>query len=49
MQDPLINILKQTNSKSVEYEINKIAVRYFKDYPKLYDVSVDNIKQFINF
>ncbi len=49
MQDPLLSILKQTNSKSVEYEINKIAVKYFNDYPKLYNVSVDNIKQLINY
>lgn len=48
LADPFYRILKQTNSKSVEYEINRIAVTYFHASPKLYETSVDNIKTFIS-
>jgi len=47
LHDPLFKMLKQTNSKSVEYEINKIVIKYFKDHDMIYTYSLQNIKKFI--
>ena len=40
-------MIKNTNAKSIEFELIKTVIKYFKEHKELYEIACDKLKMLI--